>query len=71
MRIIKNEPEKEMLCPTCGCEFAYMEKDVGHVGYYHDFRVVYCPNCNERISEEAGYAMDSMGGIAKSRTYRR
>ena len=69
LKIVQNEPEKKMLCPTCGVVFEYKHKDIQHVGHFIEFPVLYCPNCNERISEEAGYAMDCNGGIGKSRKY--
>lgn len=69
MKIIQNEPEKKMLCPTCGVVFEYEYKGARHVGYFIKFPVLYCPNCNERISEETGYAMDCNGGIGKRRRY--
>lgn len=56
MRIIKNEPEKQMSCPTCKCEFAYLQKDV------HD-QIVYCPNCNERISITLKRPISCLGGL--------
>lgn len=43
MRIIKKEPEKKMLCHTCGCEFAYTEKDVNYVGNRYSFRIFVLP----------------------------
>ena len=69
MKIIQNEPEKKMLCPTCGVVFEYKYKDIQYVGCFIKFPVLYGPNCNERISEEAGYAMDCNGGIGRRRKY--
>lgn len=69
MTIIQTEHKKKMICPTCGVAFEYEQKDIRHVGYFIKFPVLYCPNCNERISEEAGYAMDCNGGIGSRRKY--
>lgn len=69
MKIVQDGPEKKMLCPTCGVVFEYECKDIQYVGYFIKFPVLYCPNCNERISEEVGYAMDCNGGIGRRRKY--
>lgn len=70
LQIIQNEPENKMLCPTCGVVFEYEYKDVQYVGYFLKHPVLYCPNCNERISEESGHAMDCNGGFGTPRRYR-
>lgn len=69
MKIIQNEPEKKMLCPTCGVVFEYEHKDIQYVGRYIEIPVLYCPNCNGRISEKEGYSVDRNGNIGKSRRY--
>lgn len=65
MRIIKNGKLKQKTCPTCKCFFEYETTDIKHISGMTCLNkgtdVIYCPQCNERIDEKGGFAVNSLG----------
>lgn len=65
MRIIEKGKPRRKTCPTCGCVFEYEVADIKHVSglscLSRGTDVVYCPECNERISEVGSIAVDEYG----------
>ena len=65
MKIISKGIPRQKKCPTCWCLFEYDKSDIEHIPgmtfLNHGTDVVYCPQCNERINEETGRAMNSLG----------
>lgn len=67
MKILRNGKKRTKLCPTCDCFFEYDVSEIQHVNGLSCFSkgtdVVYCPNCNERLSENSGMPVNIFGHL--------
>lgn len=67
MRIISKGEPRRKTCPTCKCVFEYEVSDIQHINGMTCLNkgtdVVYCPQCNERIDEKYGMAVNCLGHL--------
>ena len=67
MKIISKGKPRQKTCPTCKCIFEYEVSDIEHISGMTCLNkgtdVIYCPQCNERISEKHGMAVNSLGHL--------
>jgi len=67
LKIIERGKSRQKTCPTCKCVFEYEVSDIKHIPgmtcLNHGTDVIYCPQCNERIGEKSGLALDCLGGL--------
>lgn len=67
MKIITYGKPRQKTCPTCQCVFEYDVSEIVHIpGMTFMNRgtdVIFCPQCNERIEEAGGYAVNSLGHL--------
>lgn len=65
MKIIQKGSPRQKNCPTCGCLFEYDICDINHIPGMTFLNkgsdIIYCPQCGERILEECGLAVNSLG----------
>lgn len=67
MKIIKKGKPKQKTCPTCGCIFEYEVSDIYHIAGMTRMNsgtdVIFCPQCDERIHEKYGIAVNCLGHL--------
>lgn len=67
MKIISKGKPRWKICPTCKCVFEYKVSDIEHISgmtcLNRGTDVIYCPQCNERIDELYGIAVNSLGHL--------
>ena len=67
MKIIKNGKPRQRKCPSCCCVFEYEISDIEHINGMTCLNsgtdIVYCPQCNERIDEKTGFAVNCLGHL--------
>ncbi len=67
MKIIEKGNSKQKTCPTCKCVFEYDVSDIKHISGMTFLNkgtdIIYCPQCDERIDEKYGFAVNCLGHL--------